>query len=322
MFTTMIFNSQISEMKHILVFLIICTIACSNSFSQNRYISVDSIKIWINTMGIENRAEGQPVIVFESGHGTPMGHWDKILEGVAEMSPLLTYDRPGIGESDPDNEMPTIKNVSDRLISILDHLNIEPPYILVGHSLGGTYVRGFASYYPELLAGLVIIYPGDFTETRENRRDPYLAIGLSNDEIDALFTKWKKKDAKALKESTRPISVNEEAMVLADLRRTDFEEIQKIKLPNIPVHILTGGRYDTPPRFRAKEFNDSLLFRAKMKYRVERWTDVIQSVDRGMLLYSGDAGHFVHYDDPELLLSSIRMVLQDYYLMRNKSNQK
>jgi hypothetical protein len=49
-----------------------------------------------------------------------------------------------------------------------------------------------------------------------------------------------------------------------------------------------------------------------MKYRVERWTDVIQSVDKGMLFYSSDAGHFVHYDDPELLISSIRIVLQDY----------
>ncbi len=50
-----------------------------NSFSQERFITIDSTKIWINTIGIENRKEGQPVIVFESGLGTPMGHWDKIL---------------------------------------------------------------------------------------------------------------------------------------------------------------------------------------------------------------------------------------------------
>lgn len=49
-----------------------------------------------------------------------------------------------------------------------------------------------------------------------------------------------------------------------------------------------------------------------MKNRIERWTDVVQSVDKGMLFYSGDAGHFVHFDDPELLISSIRIVLQDY----------
>lgn len=38
---------------------------CINSFSQERFITIDSTKIWINTIGIENRKEGQAVIVFE-----------------------------------------------------------------------------------------------------------------------------------------------------------------------------------------------------------------------------------------------------------------
>ena len=293
-----------------------------NTFSQKRFITIDSTKIWINTIGIENRKEHQPVIVFESGHGTPMGHWDRILNGVSELAPLVTYDRPGIGESEPDNEMPTIKNVSDKLIKILKYLDIEPPYVLVGHSLGGAYVRGFAVYYPELLAGLVIIDPADFTETQLNRRKPFLDIGLTNEQVDTLFNKWALEDeANKNKPSSKPKSVIEESEVLAQLRETDFKEITNSELPNIPVHILTGGRYDTPPRFRIKELNDSLLFRAKMKNRVERWTDVVQSVDKGMLFYSGDAGHFVHYDDPELLISSIRIILQDYEQLQKRNDK-
>jgi len=303
------------EMMRKILLSVILTLACLSSSAQNRFITVDNTKIWINTIGIEDRSEGQPVIVFESGHGTPMGHWDKILEGVSAMAPVVTYDRPGIGESEPDSEMPTIKNVSDRLVSVLKYLNLEPPYVLVGHSLGGAYVRGFAVYYPEMLAGLVIIDPADFTETQENRRLPLLDIGLDNSTIDTLFTKWELKAMENKLNDTCPKSVQEEAEVLADLRKTDFKEISDSELPNIPVHILTGGRYDTPPRFRSTEFNDSLVFRAKMKHRVERWTDVVLSVDKGMLFYSGDAGHFVHYDDPELLISSIRMVLQDYTLL-------
>jgi pimeloyl-ACP methyl ester carboxylesterase len=303
--------------------LFIVTILISlNSFSQKRFITIDSTKIWINTIGIENRKEGQPVIVFESGHGTPMGHWDRILNGVSELAPLISYDRPGIGESEPDKEMPTIKNVSDKLIKILNHLDITPPYVLVGHSLGGAYVRGFAVYYPELLAGLVIIDPADFTETKLNRRKPFLDIGLTNEQVDTLFKKWEREDEENKnKPTTKPKSVIEESEVLAKMRETDFKELTDSELPNIPVHILTGGRYDTPPRFRIQELNDSLLFRAKMKNRVERWTDVVQSVDKGMLFYSGDAGHFVHYDDPELLISSIRIVLQDYELLK-KGNEK
>ena len=304
-----------------LVLFTVTILICLNIFSQKRFITIDSTKIWINTIGIENRKEGQPLIVFESGHGTPMGHWDRILDGVSELAPLITYDRPGIGESEPDNEMPTIKNVSDKLIKILNYLNVEPPYVLVGHSLGGAYVRGFAVYYPELLAGLVLIDPADFTETQFNRRKPFLDIGLTNEQVDTLFNKWALEDqANKNQPSSKPKSVIEESEVLAQLRETNFKEITDSELPNIPVHILTGGRYDTPPRFRIKELNDSLLFRAKMKNRVERWTDVVQSVDKGMLLYSGDAGHFVHYDDPELLISSIRIILQDYELLQKKKD--
>jgi len=304
-------------MKQIISFSVVFILTCSPSFAQKRHITVDDVRIWINTIGLEDRVEGQPVIVFESGHGTPMGHWDKILEGVSAMAAVVTYDRPGIGESEPDDEMPTIKNVSDRLIRILNHLNLEPPYVLVGHSLGGAYVRGFAIYYPEMLAGLVIIDPADFSETRENRRLPWYDIGLDDYTIDTLIAKWERKAMENKHNDTRPISVQEEGEVLADMRKTDFKEISDSELPNIPVHILTGGRYDTPPRFRSTEFNDSLEFRAKMKHRVERWTDVVQSVDKGMLFYSSDAGHFVHYDDPELLISSIRIVLQDYELLRS-----
>jgi pimeloyl-ACP methyl ester carboxylesterase len=215
--------------------------------------------------------------------------------------------------------MPTIKNVSDKLIKILKELDIEPPYVLVGHSLGGAYVRGFAVYYPELLAGLIIIDPADFTETKLNRRTPFLDVGLTNEQVDTLFRKWEiEVEENKNRPTTKPKSVIEESEVLAQLRETDFVEISDTELPNIPVHILTGGRYDTPPRFRIQELNDSLLFRAKMKNRVERWTDVVQSVDKGMLFYSGDAGHFVHYDDPELLISSIRIVLHDYNLLKEK----
>jgi len=308
-------------MKFVITIFTILTSTCLTSFSQMRFITIDNTKIWINTIGLENRKDGEPVIVFESGAGTPMDNWDRVLKGVSDMAPLITYDRPGIGQSGPEGETATIKGVSDRLLTILNYLKVKPPYILVGHSLGGAYVRSFAVYYPEMLAGLVIIDPADFTETKANRKLPFLDIGLSKKTVDSLFIKWAKEDS--IRNSNNPNYLKDiKRDVLAMMRNSEFKEIQHSKLPNIPVHILTGGRYDTPLKYRATEFNDSLLFRAKMKHRVERWTEVIQSVDKGMLFYSGDAGHFVHYDDPELLISSVRIVLQDYEQLKNKIKKK
>lgn len=305
-------------MKKTSLSILLTVLSVWTCYSQKRFITVDNTKICINTLGLENRQKDQPVIVFQSGMGTPMGNWDPILESVSKMAPLITYDRPGIGESDPIEEMPTIKNVSDRLIKILNHIKIDPPYVLVGHSLGGVYVRGFANYYPELLAGIVIIDPGDFTETQENKRQYFIDIGLKDSYIDSLFKKFDKESIENKNKSTAPKSIQNEGTVLEDLRKSDFKEINNSALPNIPVHILTGGRYDTPVRLRRTEYNDSLLFRFKMQHRSSRWINVIQSVDKGMFFYSADAGHFVHRDDPELAISSIKIVLQDYYLLRSK----
>ncbi len=301
------------KQKLSVLFFLLLSIQC---YSQQRFIDIDGSRVWINTIGIEEREEGEPVIVFESGHGTPMGNWDKVLADSSNLGPIVTYDRPGVGKSDPVAEMPTVKNVADRLIKILEHLELEPPYLLVGHSLGGVYVRGFAVYYPELLAGLVIIDPADFTETLQNKRAYYEVFDWSEQRIDQELEDLLDKDKQ--RDEGIPDALQRERQILRDLRQNDFKEIRERELPNIPVHILTGGRFDMPKTMRSKEFDDEVLFRSKMKHRVARWTDVIQTVNRGMMLYSGNAGHFVHWDDPELANASIQIVLKDYAEMHEK----
>ena len=290
----------------VLLFSLLISIS---AYAQKRFITVDSSLIWLNTIGLETRKEGQPVVVFESGYGTPMDNWDKIIEGAAELAPVVTYDRPGVGQSKSINEMPSIKNVSDRLVRILDHLELQAPYLLVGHSLGGLYVRGFANYYPKLLAGLIIIDPADFTETHQNKRLYYDVLNWEDAKVDSLIQSFI--DKRTTRRNQAPLSLQREGQVLESLREKEFKEVVKDSLPNIPVHIITGGRFDKPIKFRSKEYDEEALFRSKMKHRVNRWTDVIQSVNKGMLFYSGDAGHFVHIDDPELVLSSIRIVLHE-----------
>lgn len=288
--------------------------------AQKRFITIEGTKIWINTVGLEKRKPGQPLVVFESGQAVSMGNWDRVLAGVSKMAPLMTYDRPGIGKSEPDTEVPTMKNVANKLLKILKHLKQEPPYILVGHSLGGLYVRGFAMYYPKKLAGLVIVDPADFTETRQHRRAYYAGLGLTEAKIDSLLEVIKQKRLKRMNKESK--SSREESQVLINIRDGEFKDIRASKLPDIPVHIVTGGRFDMPKRHRSKEYDNEAYFRTKMRHRVARWTDVIQSVSKGMLFYSGDAGHYVHWDDPELLISSIRIVLKDYVLLQKKKEQK
>lgn len=302
-------------MKWVPAILLLMVVCCSIQ-SQPRFITVDGVKIRINTIGIEDRKAGEPVLVFESGAGTPMGNWDKIIADSLNLGPMVTYDRPGIGESEAVEEIPTSVNVANRLVKLLNALKLEPPYVLVGHSLGGVYVRGFAIYYPEMLAGLVIVDPGDFTETQENKRDYYEVLNWNDKQIDQHIQL--EIDNRAARRINAPPAIQREGKALEALRLKNFDAIQSTPLPNIPVHIVVGGKFGKPLEKRSKEYDEELLFRSKLKHRVSRWTDVIQSVERGMLLYSGDAGHFVQWEDPELVISSIKLVLKDYAEMTKK----
>ncbi|MEO1513455.1 MAG: alpha/beta hydrolase [Bacteroidota bacterium] len=299
-----------------LLFFLLCLLIGTTAHSQKRFFQLDEGNIWINTIGIENRQPGQPVIVLESGLGTPMDHWDKVLDGLSQLAPVVAYDRPGIGESPPIDEMPTTQNVADRLVRLLDQLQLEPPYVLVGHSMGGLYARSFAIHYPQLLAGLVCIDPADFTETQQNQRAYYEVLNWTDAKVDSLIQSFIDRRKNGRKDV--PLAIKREGQVLEKMREEDFAEIINTPLVDVPVHMLMGGRYEKPRKFWSKEYDEEALFRSKTKYRMQRWTEVVQSVSKGMLFYSGDAGHFIHYEDPELLISSIRIMLQDIELMKQK----
>ena len=277
------------------------------SSGQTRFITIDGTKIQIQTKGLESRKPGQPVVVFESGLGTPLGNWDTIFDEVARQAPVVAYDRPGIGDSPPNEEMPTLQNVTNRLRKILQSLELPPPYLLVGHSLGGVYVRGFALYYPQELAGLVIIDPADFTETCANLGLPWREVGFSQGKVDTLV--MERKTGKYKPNAAAPIAIQREGEVLFDLRQAEFAQLRSTPLPNIPVAIVTSGRFDP---FPGAAPYDEALFKAKMKQRIERWTNLMNTIPKGRLFYSASAGHFVHRDDPMLALASIQIALRDF----------
>ena len=295
---------------------IISILISSNAFSQTRFITIDGADVRINTIGFENRAEGQPVVVFENGHGESIKSWNKIIDSVSKICPIVLYDRAGTRESKPDNKIPSLKYNSKKLKKILETLDIKPPYLLVGHSLGGIYIRGFANYYPDDLAGLIFIDPADFTQKLMDFETPYREIGVTEEYIDSMMIA--KFGNVITIDSSRNIRVQQESEMLRKLRTSDFKELNEKDLPPIPIHFIVGGRFSVPPQFRSKDFDQESLFRARTKHWIENWTNVVTKSPYGRLFYSSKAGHYVQYDDPELILLSIKLAMEDYYKMINE----
>src|SRR5262245_13132321 len=84
----------------------------------------------------------RPTIVFASGLGVPgTRDFARVLPLLSKESRTIRYDRPGLGGSVDDGESPTPRHIVTVLHDALAAAGIVPPYILVGHSLGGTRIR-------------------------------------------------------------------------------------------------------------------------------------------------------------------------------------
>lgn len=108
-------------------------------------------------MHIDCTGEGIPTVILESGLGDSYISWRKIQPLIAKFTRVCSYDRAGIGYSDVSSEPRTSGVFADELYALLQSAGISPPYVLVGHSLGGFDVRIFASQHPKDVAGIVLV---------------------------------------------------------------------------------------------------------------------------------------------------------------------
>lgn len=111
------------------------------------------------TLRLRSAGAGTPTVVFESGMGWSGDYWGPLVDELAPSATVVSYDRAGLGSSTakPHSVLPSA--VSGRLRAALQAVGCLPPYVLVGHSLGGLHVRAFAYQWPEEVAGMVLVDP-------------------------------------------------------------------------------------------------------------------------------------------------------------------
>src|SRR5688500_16883987 len=84
---------------------------------------------------------GDATVVFESGFNGPLEHWGKVQPEVSRFARTVSYDRAGVGFSQVGPPPRDGRRIAVELRRALQAAGIAPPYILVGASLGGPYVR-------------------------------------------------------------------------------------------------------------------------------------------------------------------------------------
>ena len=125
-----------------------------------------------------------PTVVVDAGNGDFSTGWQGIQPEVSKFARICTYDRAGYGWSDSSPHPRTATQMANELHQLLVHAKIDPPYILVGHSLGGLTVRVFASQYPDEVAGMILVDSGH-EDQLERLPSEYLRL---NDQQESYFS--------------------------------------------------------------------------------------------------------------------------------------
>jgi pimeloyl-ACP methyl ester carboxylesterase len=241
---------------------------------QTQYIDVGGYKLTLQVAGA-----GTPTVVLDYGLGGSIETWSDVFPEVARFTRVVAYDRAGYGKSESGPEPRSQTQIATELHTLLHRANIAPPYVLVGHSLGGANIRAFAHLFKDEVAGLVFVDPLNeniFASASEKERAAVLA-----------------QQEAALKDA--PAGVQAEWKFLKSENQTNFPQLRSFGAPpDVPMMVLVAGR-DRPPRW--------------VKSVLAEYGTWITEATEGGLVVNPDSGHAIQQDDPALVINAIRRVV-------------
>ena len=246
---------------------------------QDRKIVVGECRLHVLEAG-----NGSPAVVFESGLGEDVSTWADVQPKAASLTRTLSYDRAGIGQSDPTSRPRTLIAMAADLHSLLHTAQIPAPYILVGHSLGGALAQVFAHVYPSEVAGLVLVDP-------EDRRLP--------DRLRSRMTteEWAARQ-KALDKAMPklPPAVQAEMNAMMGSNRTADDVFP---LPDVPVTLLTGTKKN--PEFPGNPLEQDL--------KLELHEQLLAKIPGSMHILAPNSRHYIQNDSPQLVIDAIHDIV-------------
>ncbi len=277
--------------------------------------------------------QGGPTVLFEAGIAATNLNWRIVQQAVAGFTGTVSYDRAGLGWSSHGRTRRTPSNIAAELHELIGRAGLRPPFILVGHSFGGLVMRRYALLYPEEVAGVILVDPMRCEEwppldpAKESQLNlgkrligyavPIAHCGIARLALTSLFCGSGRLSGRlsgAAGKSCRHVlgRIKTEVgkmprevwpVVVAHWSRPAFyagvrsyleaipasvEEMHQVDpIPEIPVLVLTPGR--------SEPLSEECLGRIG---------------DRVRQLIAPASEHWIHLDQPELVIGSIReMVL-------------
>jgi pimeloyl-ACP methyl ester carboxylesterase len=259
------------------------------------------------SFGLKNRHPGAPVFVFEGGFGVGGAkNFEGLFPELSKISAGIGYDRNGEGDSEEDSSLTTDLKLVQRLHDFLKSTHVAPPYILIGHSMGGPYIRLFTSMYPTEVAGMVFIDPADFMLTKE--QDDQIKGKIPGDVgRTASVYPFMEKDANDSSHSVR--SRNRSKRLAKIMLSGYFSEYASLTpIPDIPIAVLIAYH-----KSRDSAYVSAIRiarFKAEDDYKIQNYTTMIENNHYSSVIVLTKFGHFIHQEDPDFVVNVIKWVYQ------------
>jgi len=222
---------------------------------------------------------GSPTVIFETGGrgsgGAPLEMWNKVQPAISKFTTTVAYDRAGVGLSAPGPDPRDARQIARELHTALQNAHARPPYILVGHSFGGPFIRVFAGMYPGEVCGMVLVDP---TQEGFINADP----AHNHDNIPD--EDWR--------------------LIQAGLTEAHESPVPK----GIPVVLITGiGPRIFPSFVTEKQIQRELKVHQKL---LKFHTEWLATVPNSQHIITENSGHNVPVTEPELIIGAVRQIVE------------
>jgi pimeloyl-ACP methyl ester carboxylesterase len=249
------------------------------SQSPDRMVTVSGSAVRIRCAG--TREANQPLVVLEAGAGQGVNNWQAVQTSVAAFARVCSYDRPGSGDSQPYPAGFRAVDHASLVRAILQAAGEPPPYVLVGHSLGGIVTSLYAMAFPADIKGMVLV---DSSHEDQERRMLPITGPPPPRKIPAT--------APPGVPPPPPPGLRFEDFA-AELRKTPFRG-------DVPLVVLTATR---PP------LSKDPVEIALQPLWLELHRDLASRSPRSAHVLLPNSGHLVPRDDPQAIADAIRKVL-------------
>lgn len=260
--------------------LLVVWAPCLAYAQQPRMVSVGdrSLAVYCNGEGPRS-----PTVILLAGGGRTARDWSRVQLTVSTFARVCSYDYANLGASDKTpGKSQSLDGIVDDLHAWLKASSEKGPFILVGHSIAGVYIRRFVTKYPGEIAGLLFVDSSHEEQAlRLHELDP------QGPDLGESLPGFYVKPGQRLEWRTEA-----------------------------PLIVL--GRGKPFPR-RARDGSDSQTNRMTEE-QFAAWDriwrgfqeDLAKRSTRGELRIAEESGHFIHWDQPVLVIQAIRDLIRTH----------